>query len=102
MEKNDKKVEATKKEAMNFAKSLFSFDKLFFIDFLFFIHILFQVLIFVLYLIWAFSTGNPLQILWIMVLYPAVFFVIRLLFEFLSVQFSINQNLLEIKKNLKK
>ncbi len=102
MENTDKKIEASKNDALNFFKSLFDMKKLFFIDFIFFIHILVQILVLLGYFGGLFATGEVLKILGGALLYPFAFFGVRLMFEFSVVIFSINQNLIEVKKHLKK
>lgn len=101
MDKKEK-VEKTKKEALSFFTDLFKFEKSFLLKFIFFIHIVIQILVLVWYLVTIFSTGDILKILGWIVLYPLVFFAIRFMFELISIQFSINENLVSIKKLLKK
>lgn len=88
----------------NFTKiffQLFKFDKSFFMSFIFYIHIIVQILVLIAVL---YSTASEwiLLFLWAIIAYPLVFFYIRFIFEFITILFSINNNLLEIKENLKK
>lgn len=106
---NKEKMVNNKKEVFTFFKSLFEFSESFLLKFIYFIHIIIQVIVFVFYFIIIFTTIGWLWLLgWIVlvlgwiVLYPLAFFVVRFIFELISIQFSINDNLVAIKKNLKK
>lgn len=90
-------VETIQKEGKTLLKDLFRFERYFFLEFLFYIHIVVQVVALIAYLMAAFSTGNILHALGMIVLYPLVFFYIRFIFEFMSVLFSVNKNLVDIK-----
>ena len=85
---------------------LFRFEKSYFLTFIFIIHIIVQVLVLVWWLYkWAtfgYWAQWILYFLWAILLYPLVFLAVRFWFEFLAILFSINDNVLEIKKHLKK
>ncbi len=89
-----------KKEATNLFIQLFKFDKSFFLSFLFYIHIIIQIVVLIFYIYGLSRGGFATFLLWIL-LYPLVFFIVRFIFEWISIVFSINNNLKEIKDELK-
>lgn len=105
METRENKINIDKnmdeKQIKNLFCQLFKFDKSFFMSFIFYIHIVIQVFVFVSNLYIASKFGF-LAFLWALILAPFVFFMVRFWFEFLVILFSINDNLFEIKNNLKK
>ncbi len=97
---NDIKIPKDKKEATNLLIQLFKFDKSFFLSFLFYIHIIIQIVVLIFYIYGLSRGGFATFLLWIL-LYPLVFFIVRFIFEWISIVFSINNNLKEIKDELK-
>lgn len=97
---NDIKIPKDKKEATNLFIQLFKFDKSFFLSFLFYIHIIIQIVVLIFYIYGLSRGGFATFLLWIL-LYPLVFFIVRFIFEWISIVFSINNNLKEIKDELK-
>lgn len=89
------------KQIKNLFCQLFKFDKSFFMSFIFYIHIAVQILVFIWNLYIA-SKWGFLAFIFALIFSPVVFFMIRFWFEFLVILFSINDNLFEIKNNLKK
>lgn len=95
----DKNID--KKQIKNIICQLFKFDKSFFISFVFYIHIFVQILVF----IWNLYISSQywfFHFLLSLLFSPFIFFIVRLVFEILVVLFNINDNLLEVKNNLKK
>ena len=97
---NDIKIPKDKKEVTNLFIQLFKFDKSFFLSFLFYIHIIIQIVVLIFYIYGLSRGGFATFLLWIL-LYPLVFFIVRFIFEWISIVFSINNNLKEIKDELK-